>query len=474
MTEPVPNPRFAFLGGLLLLAACGGAADDPGVVSTASEPVARIQAADVGGAEMVSVVSALPAPGEALPREVVVMLQPGADVAAVAEPWQARVLDQFGSRPIYRLRLPVGLTIDDAVAALSADPRVRFVEPNLAGEVPAAQDLYPWAVGEDAGAGADPWAPRALALGRAHQLSRGAGIRVAVLDTGADLAHPMLASRWARAANGRVLGYDFVDGDRLPAERGTPADAGYGHGTHVAGLVATAAPQARLMPVRVLDPQGRGNSWVLAEALLWAVDPDGDPATADGAHILNFSLATPRPTRLLRVALALATCGDDDDSETQEDADLGQPGFEADQARCNLRPGAAVFAAAGNDGSETLRQYPAAERYEAKLAVSAFGPRLQRPAFANFGPWVGLAAPGERIVSAYPGGGYAAWSGTSMASPLAAGVAALVWARNPDWKPVDVVKRLQDRSTAMCGQTGLRALHAHGAVADFVPRDPAC
>jgi subtilisin family serine protease len=65
------------------------------------------------------------------------------------------------------------------------------------------------------------------------------------------------------------------------------------------------------------------------------------------------------------------------------------------------------------------------------------------------------------------------WSGTSMAASLAAGVAALVWARNPDWKPVDVTKRLLDRSRPLC-DTGIRGLHAAGAVLDFVPEPPAC
>jgi subtilisin family serine protease len=82
-------------------------------------------------------------------------------------------------------------------------------------------------------------------------------------------------------------------------------------------------------------------------------------------------------------------------------------------------------------------------------------------------------APGEGITSTIPGG-YGTWSGTSMASPLAAGVAALVWSRNPDWKPVDVTKRLQDRSHKLCGTDDFRGLHALGAVADFVPPDPLC
>ena len=70
---------------------------------------------------------------------------------------------------------------------------------------------------------------------------------------------------------------------------GTAANLGFGHGTHVAGLVALTAPDAKIVPYRVLDENGEGNVWVLAEALLRAIDPDGNPAKDDGAHVINIS-----------------------------------------------------------------------------------------------------------------------------------------------------------------------------------------
>jgi subtilisin family serine protease len=293
---------------------------------------------------------------------------------------------------------------------------------------------------------------------------------VAVLDTGIDLSHPLLAPRLARTPGGQVLGRDFVDDDAVPAEDGRQGDRGFGHGTHVAGIVAQAAPGASILPVRVLDRSGRGNAWVLAEALMWALDPDGNPATDDGARVLNFSLATPEPTRLLRAALSLARCDDDDDDD---DIDLGEPGFEADKARCDANRGAVVLAAAGNDG-DTAPRFPAAEGVEGKLAVTAVGTDGRLAGFANRGEWVQLAAPGDRIVSAWPGGQFSTASGSSMATPWAAGVAALVLQLNPDWKPVDVTKRLAERSLPVCGDPLLRRLHAWGAVADFVPPGDGC
>ena len=104
------------------------------------------------------------------------------------------------------------------------------------------------------------------------------------VSAGFDLAHPALA--------GRMLpGWDFVDGDADPSETAQPTQGGYGHGTHVAGLVAWVAPGARLLPLRVLDAEGQGNAWVLAEAMLHAVDPDHNPATA--AKLSEVLQATP-------------------------------------------------------------------------------------------------------------------------------------------------------------------------------------
>lgn len=222
----------------------------------------------------------------------------------------------------------------------------------------------------------------------------------------------------------------------------------------------------------MLDAAGRGNAWVLAEALMWAVDPDGNPATDDGAHVVNISLGTLAETRLLNTAVELATCSDDDDDE--DDDDYSDPGFDDDRRRCDNFHGTVVMAAAGNGGNATEKHYPAAERAEGQLAITATNASNRLASFANFGPWIQLAAPGEQIISTMPGGGYATWSGTSMATPLASGVAALVLERNPGWKPVDVTKRLQDRAQKLCGTTTLRGLHAHGAVADFVPPDASC
>jgi subtilisin family serine protease len=261
-------------------------------------------------------------------------------------------------------------------------------------------------------------------------------------------------------------------GDADPSEAGSATDLGWGHGTHVAGLVSLVAPDARLMPARVLDAQGRGNAWVLAEALLWAVDPDANPASDDGAHVINLSLGTTQPTQLLRTAVALADCDFDDD-----DDEFSDPGFDDDKARCSLKYGAVVLAAAGNDGSDTLQQFPAAEAVPGSLSVAASTESRTLAAFSNRGAWVEIAAPGERIISTFPGGGYATWSGTSMASPMAAGTAALVLATFSDPRgvlPLDITQRLLARSVPLCGTAALRQVDAAAAVLDTQGPDPTC
>lgn len=435
----------------LVVAACGGGgADQP-------EPRAQAQS---GAAAQTPVRD-----------DVVVMLHSGVSVAALASDYGTIAVDQFGKRPIWRLRLTAGANVDTVIAALRADARVRFAEKNAETQTPEARMQVVWAFGGDAGTMATQWAPQSLALPQAHALSRGAGVRVAVLDGGTDLTHPRLAASFARRGDGTLLGRDFVDGDEDPSETAAVTDAGWGHGTHVAGLVSLAAPDASLMPVRVLDRAGLGNGWVLAEALMWAIDPDGDPATNDGAHVVNISLGTTAPTRLLNTAIELATCSDDDDNEDNDDH--SDAGFDDDRRRCDLQRGVVVMAAAGNGASSSEMQYPAAEAAEGQLSMTASTANGQLATFANRGSWVQLAAPGEAIVSTLPGGTYGTWSGTSMSTPLSSGVAALVLAQHPDWKPIDVTKRLLDRAVKLCG-TELKGLQAHGAVADFVPPDSLC
>jgi subtilisin family serine protease len=455
----------AWLSGLLLaLSACGGGGGE-----------ASPQAAAPASAAPAATPSASPS----WQKDLVLQLKPGYDIGPLQAQFGFVIHEQFGQRPIYRVRPPAGVDADALLLALQGDTRVRFAERDVESSAPEARRVSVWAIGGDAGVYATQWAPGHLRLPLAHASSRGEGVRVAVLDSGIELGHSLFASRLARRADGSVLGRDFVDDDTDPSEQGQVGDVGYGHGTHVAGLVALTAPGARLMPVRVLDRNGRGNGWVLAEALAWAVDPDGDPATDDGAHVINLSLGSTQPTQLLKLVTGLATCDFDDDSEIESD-----PRFAPDVARCAARYGAVVLAAAGNAGSEDEKMYPAAEQAKGSLAITASTRDRRLADFANRGSWIGLAAPGEFIVSSVPGNAYGTWSGTSMASPMAAGTAALILATWPEgadrsraplrqWTSENVVKRMTDRAVKLCG-TSMLQLDAAGAVRDEPVADPAC
>ena len=387
--------------------------------------------------------------------ELMVKLRTTQALQPLLAKYSLTLMSQFGARPIYRLKTLAGVRVKDVVGALSVETDVMIAEANAQQRSPEARKNVAWVIGT-ASAYVAQWAPQAMRLPEAQQMSTGAGVRVAVLDTGVDRSHPALA--------GRLLpGRDFVDGDWDASEGGSPASASYGHGTHVAGLVALAAPGAQIVPVRVLDAEGVGNAWALAEALLWAIDPDGNPATDDGAQVVNISLGSLNRTRIMDSIALIASCGvaiSDDPI-----ADRSDPGYRGDETRCRNGPGAVVVAAAGNDGSDTVKEYPAAEGAYGLMAVAATTPAGRIAGFSNDGNWIDLAAPGEGLTSTFPGGGYATWSGTSMAAPLVAGTAALIRAADPGRPAKDVVQRMKRATAALCNGD-LVQLDADAAVSD--------
>ena len=397
----------------------------------------------------------------AVDKEILVKLRTTVALGPLLGKYQLTVIGQFGARPIYRLMVQESTSVKDTISALSLETDVLLAEPNVVHSSPEARKNVVWAIGTPQ-AYAAQWAPTALRLDEAHRLSTGAGVRVAVLDTGVDRTHPALA--------GRLLpGFDFVDFDDDPSEEGSEADVGFGHGTHVAGLVALVAPNAMIMPLRVLNASGQGNTWVLAEALLYAVDPDGDPTTDDGAHVINLSLGTATRTRIFDAVAQLATCLVDNDPAN----DVSDPGYDVDEARCNRTRGVIIVAAAGNDGSNSALEYPAAESAQRLAAVGASTSNSRLASFSNFGSWVRFVAPGDGITSSVPGGGYGTWSGTSMAAPLFAGTAALLRGTNPGMKPEDIIKRIGSRSAALCG-TNLRQIDANAALRDVNAPNTIC
>lgn len=371
---------------------------------------------------------------EFVPGEVVIKLAGASDLVDIAAQYKLdpTPLAQFGNRPIYRLRIADGASVTSRVAELQADTqfRVVYAEPNYLVRPPQGEGIL-WSGGTPAdgtGAYLNQWATEKIRLSEAHAAARGAGVRIAVLDSGVDAAHPAL--------EGHLLpGYDFVDMDSDPSEVGEAGRGAYGHGTHVTGLLALVAPEARIIPLRVLDKDGIGNIWVLAEALEYAVNPDGDVNTNDGAQVINMSVSTPRPTNLLQSTLRKITYERIDEN-----------GHEIHAVEYNN----IVVAAAGNSGTD-IPEYPAAESFHAMLAVAASDEMDAITSFSTRGPWVGLVAPGQGVISTVPGGDYAKWSGTSMAAPLVAGVAALVRSTQPNASNSTVISHLVATSKQIAG-----------------------
>ncbi len=388
-----------------------------------------------------------------MPGEILVKLKTGDALQALLTKYSLTLISRFGARPIFRLKTIGGVNPRDLLPALALEPDVMIAETNAQHSSPEARANMPWAIGNP-DSYAVQWAPRVMRLSTAQRLATGAGVRVAVLDTGIDPTHPLFA--------GRLLpGFDFVDFDNDPTETASGPGNSRGHGTHVAGLVALVAPGAKIMPIRVLDNDGVGNAWVLAEALLWAVDPDGDPATDDGAHVINLSLGSLSRTRIMAAIGAILTCKASVDGDPIEDR--SDPGYAGDLARCASGKGAVVIAAAGNDASAQVNEYPASESAYGLLAVGASHWQQRLADFSNTGSWIGIAAPGVGLTSSMPGGGYASWSGTSMASPLVAGVAALLREHEPNLTPKLVIERLRNTASTLCG-TQVRQVDATAAL----------
>lgn len=396
--------------------------------------------------------------------EILVKLRSAADLQALTLRHGLVLKARFGARPIFRLGVIGAATVADKIVALRLDPAVLLAEPNGIHGSPEARKNMVWAIG-NAQTYAAQWAPAAIRLAQAQRTSLGSGVRVAVLDTGVDTRHPLLA--------GRLLpGFDFVDFDADPSEAGTVADPGFGHGTHVAGIVAMVAPGALIMPLRVLDAQGQGNVWVLGEALLHAVDPDHNPATPDGARVINLSLGRLDRTALLDALASLVTCSFVLLPDPLDD--FTDPGYNGDRQRCRGGPGAVVVAAAGNGASTKERQYPAAENAYGLVPVAASQQGLTLAPFSNAGNWIRLAAPGDHITSALPGGAYGTWGGTSMAAPMVAGAAALLLAKEPTLDAVQAARRLERRSAGLCGTTRQRQLDAAALLGAALVPDPVC
>jgi subtilisin family serine protease len=257
-----------------------------------------------------------------------------------------------------------------------------------------------------------PWhldrvgAPQAWAAG-----FKGAGVRVGHLDTGIDASHPELAGRLEAFAE-----FD-TKGDRVAGAQ--PHDTG-NHGTHTAGLIAGSrvgvAPESKLLSALVL-PDGAGTFAQVIAGMQWVLDPDGNPATDDGAKIVSMSLGLPGNVTEF----------------AEPTANLIRAGVVPVFAAGNFGPNAGTISSPGN-----LQEPITVGAIDSRNALAAFSSRGPVNMGGSSYTKPDVLAPGVNVTSLAPNGTYISLTGTSQAAPVVAGIAALLRSAKPsaDWQTV--------------------------------------
>lgn len=374
-----------------------------------------------------------------VPGEVLVKARPGLSsdgLGSLADDYQASVVHHFAmpdamqeafAGELVQLKLPKGMSVAQAIAALEKDERVEYAVSNdrrqlLASTVPDDLDPRLWGLhntGQDGGtAGADISAQAAWTVSTGSRQ----GPVIAVIDTGVDYGHPDLAANiWTNPAeipgdgidndgNGVI---DDVHGYNAADETGDPMDDN-SHGTHCSGTIAAEGNngqgvvgvnwQAQVMAVKFLSASGGGSVADVIKSVVYA--------TANGARLTSNSYG-----------------GGANEAE-----------YEAFKASPLLH-----VCAAGNESrdNDRLGSYPASYDLPNIISVAASDRNDALAGFSNWGASsVDLAAPGVDILSTLPGGRYGTYSGTSMATPHVAGVAGLIATAYPEASNDQIKSRL--------------------------------
>lgn len=325
---------------------------------------------------------------------------------------EARIIDEIPPLRVKVLSVPRGKE-KEWLDRLKTSPLVEYAEPAQLVKALLTPDDPLWSY---------QWNMPLIGVPQAWDVTTGtSAITVSIIDTGIDLDHPEFSGRL-------VQGWDFVHNDSYPNDD-------HWHGTHVAGIasargnnragVAGIAWNVRVLPFKVLDSEGYGYDYHVANAIVSAADM--------GAKVLNLSLGG-------------------QSSKVMADA--------VDYA---YRKGCLLVAAAGNDGANQVL-YPAA--YPQVIAVSAINYYSKVTWYSNYGPEIEVAAPGGDnygILSTIPDKSYGYAAGTSMAAPHVAGLAALIWSVNPGLTAAQVRYCITSTATDL-GVPGRDQYYGYGAI----------
>ncbi|MBN2594331.1 MAG: S8 family serine peptidase [Sedimentisphaerales bacterium] len=295
---------------------------------------------------------------------------PGPNEQALVNSHGGIVRHRYRFVPVIAASIP-----ETAIQRLRGNRNVRIVEP----------DIKVYAVDAELD---NSWGVKHIGSGNVHDGgNEGAGVKVAIIDSGIDYHHPDLDANYKG-------GWDFVNNDNDPMDDN-------GHGTHCAGIIAAedddsgavgVAPEAGLYALKVLDSSGGGYYSDVIEALQWAV--------VNGIQVTSNSYGS-----------------------------SGDPGVLVKQAFDEAEAAGIInVCAAGNNGNRRGTRdnviYPA--RYKSCIAVAATNQGDSRASWSSTGPDIEISAPGINVYSTYINGGYATMSGTSMACPHVSGVVALM------------------------------------------------
>jgi thermitase len=227
----------------------------------------------------------------------------------------------------------------------------------------------------------------------------GRGVKIAVIDSGIDLNHPAFAGRLAPASEWK----DFVDNDNNPQEVGS--GNGFGHGTGVAGVILQVAPNATILPIRVLEADGTGDLDDVVAAIDWAMQK--------GVKVINLSLGSTTDLKAMNDMLKLI-------------------------AKYDM----IAVASAGNNGQKSI-EYPARHGAEV-VGVGSVDKNDVKSTFSAYGKTLDVMAPGEFVYTPYPNNQIGYWTGTSFAAPMVTGAIALAVGEGIVVKAKDVLKNRTD------------------------------